>query len=248
MTKEKILDELYTARWCLNQTPPKIKGAVQSISDAINGVSGADVPDTVGDPKDSGTPNENDPLSAVLVVVVGHEKKAPGADFALGASEYQFNSDIAARMKIYAAAKFPNLRVEIIFRDGIGIGGAYRKASALTPDACIELHFNAYNNQASGSETLSSVDAEDQRFAGIIHNHVCKVFERPGKSRGVKVLSRSGRGGQSLYSLPGSANCLVEPFFGDNMSEAKFADAHRGEYAAGLIDGVIEWCKVHGLA
>ncbi len=248
MTKEKILDELYMARWCLNQTPPKVDGAKASITNVINDLSGHEAPFPVPtDPKDPETPIEGDPLSALLVLVVGHESRAPGADFALGHSEYQYNSDIAARAKIYAASRAPNLRVEIIFRDGIGIGGAYRKAAALRPDACIELHFNAYNGTAKGSETLSSVSADDKQFAGIIQKHICQVFERGGPSRGVKVLSRSGRGGQSLYSLPGSANCLVEPFFGDNMTEAKLADAKRGEYAAGLIDGVLEWCKVHGL-
>lgn len=251
MEKKKILDHLYTARWCVSQDPPKIEGARLEINSLINQLTGEETPELPitepTDPKDPETPNDADPLKACLVVVVGHEKKAPGADFALGGSEYQYNSDIAARMKQYAELKYPNLRVEIIFRDGVGIAGAYRKALTFKPDACIELHFNAFNGSAHGSETLCSVDAVDRQFAAIIQDKICGVFSRTGQSRGVKVLSRSGRGGQSVYSLPGSANALVEPFFGDNKDEAKMADQRRVEYSTALVDGVILWCKTHGM-
>lgn len=247
MDKAKTLDHLFTLRWCLKQNPPKVDAAKNVINLAIKSLMDVASMDPEDDPKDTGTPTESDSIKAKLCVVVGHEEKAPGADFALGGSEYQYNSDIAKRMTEYAARKFPNLEVITIFRDGIGIRGAYRNAANLEPDACIELHFNAYNTHAQGSETLCSIDSEDQKFAGIIQRKICDVFGRPGQSRGVKVLTRGGRGGQSVYSLPGSANCLVEPFFGDNKIEAQLADERRELYAMGLIDGTIEWLKLYGL-
>jgi N-acetylmuramoyl-L-alanine amidase len=255
MEKRRILDSLYTARWCLNETPPKVDGAKVAITELINALAGEELdPGHQGeviveptDPLDPETPNDSDPLKAVLVVVVGHEKKAPGATFQRGGSEYQYNTDIAQRMKLYASTKYPNLRVEIVFRDGVGISGAYRKAKEFKPDACMELHFNAFNGTAHGSEVLCSVDAEDRKYAAIINRRICQVFERSGSSRGVKVLSRSGRGGQSVYSLPGSANCLPEPFFGDNPNEAKMADERRGLLAEAYLDGTVEWMKGHGL-
>lgn len=248
MDKQKILSGLYTARWCLNEDPPKADGAKIEITNLINYLVGVETPEEKpSNPKDKETPTDADPIEAVFAVVVGHEAKAPGADFALGGSEYQYNSDIAKRMEAYAARKYPNLKLHTIYRDGIGISGAYRKAAALKPDACLELHFNAFNGTAQGSETLCSIDSEDQKFAGIIQAKVCEVFSRAGRSRGVKVLSRSGRGGQSVYSLPGSANCLVEPFFGDNKQEALLADERREVYAHALVDGTIEWLKLYML-
>lgn len=253
MNKKEALDALFTARWALNQFPPKVPSALEQVTRAIDALTDAEeqleLPvEDEGDPKDTGTPRPSDPLSATLVLIVGHEKKAPGADFALGGSEYQYNSDIAKRAKEYAARKYPNLKVEIVFRDGVGISGAYRKAKALKADACIELHFNAFNGQAQGTETLCSVEHEDRKFAEYVHNKICEVFERAGKSRGVKALSRSARGGQSIYSMPGSANCLVEPFFGDNKAEAKMADERRIPYAVALLEGAVEWLKHHALS
>jgi len=251
MDKLKILDGLYTIRWCLNQEPAKIDGAKVEVTHLINQITLNEPPyetEEPKDPKDKGTPGHDDKLTATLVVIVGHEKKAPGADFILGGSEYQYNSDIALKIKQFGAEKYPNLKIEIIYRDGIGIGGAYRKAAALKPDACIELHFNAFNGRAHGTETLCSVSSEDKKYAGIIHAKICQVFDRSGSSRGVRVLSRGARGGQSVYSLPGSANCLVEPFFGDNAEEAKMANERRTPYAMALLEGTVDWLKSQGMA
>lgn len=248
MDKAKTLDHLYTIRWCLNND--KLEGAkleVTALIDKLVGESTHAEEPPATDPKDPGTPNDGDPITATLCVVVGHEKKAPGADFALGGSEYQYNSDIAQKMKEYAARKYPTLRVEVIYRDGIGISGAYHKAAALKPDACLELHFNAFNGHAQGSETLCSVELLDRQYAAVVHGKICEAFSRAGQSRGVKPISRSARGGQSVYSLPGSANCLVEPFFGDNPAEAKMADERRIVYAMALLEGTVEWLKAHNL-
>lgn len=252
MEKQKILDHLYTARWCLNQDPAKSTAAMTEVTAIINALTGQEgveiIEDEETDIKDKGTKADGEVTKATLVVIVGHEKKAPGADFALGGSEYEYNSDIARRMKEYALTKYPYLAVEIVLRDGIGIGGAYRKAATFKPDACIELHFNAFNKIAQGSETLCSVDYEDRKLAGIIQTKICAVFERGGQSRGVKVLARNDRGGQSVYSLPGSANCLPEAFFGDNPNEAKMANEKRVAYSAALLDGVVEWLKGNSIA
>lgn len=249
-SREEILDLLFTLRWTLSQKPAKVDDALKVLNEAIKEVTGNDETEDAppADPKDTGTPKPNDDVKAILGIVVGHERKAPGADFKLGGSEYDFNSDIAARVKEYAGRKYPNIKVEIIYRDGVGISGAYRKAKALKVDACIELHFNAYNGQAQGTETLCTSDYEDRKFAGFIHSKICAVFQRAGQSRGVKALPRSARGGQSLYAMTGVPNCLVEPFFGDNINEAKMANDNRVPYAMALIDGAAEYFKHHGLS
>lgn len=193
------------------------------------------------------TPDFNDLRVAKLVVVVGHERAAQGAGLHGGGSEYIYNSKVALLMQNYAAGRHPGILVDVVFRDGVGIGGAYAAAKRKNPDACIELHFNAFNGQAKGTETLCSLEDKDKVFANLIQSAICRVFNREGHSRGVKVISRAARGGQSVYALPGFANCLVEPFFGDNPSEAAMAKTKQSEYAQALVDAFAAWAKAQGL-
>jgi len=182
----------------------------------------------------------NEPF--VLAVIVGHEKKAPGAVMHRSQgfmTEYNYNTSVALAMAAYAKTK--NVDVKVIFRDGIGISGANKKAASFKPDACIELHFNSFNAQAHGTETLCSADSRDVSFARIVQAKMCEAFERVGSSRGVKVIPRSARGGGNVHGLPAIANCLVEPFFGDNQSEAALAIAKRDTYARALVDAFLSW-------
>lgn len=178
-----------------------------------------------------------------LAVIVGHEKKAQGAVMAqpFGKSEYDFNSGVAAYMHKYAKAQVPMVEIEIIYRDGLGISGAYARARQLLCDAAIELHFNAFNGKVVGTETLTTPDSSDMDFAHIVHRKCCEVFGRDGQSRGVKALSKSARGGGNVHSFPGGVNCLVEPFFGDTHSEASLAMNRRDEYAEALVQAVVLW-------
>lgn len=187
------------------------------------------------------TPYPDEVLKPVVVLIVGHERRAPGAGFALGGSEYDYNKKVALLAE-EIAAKSPVLNLKVLYRDGIGISGVYKQAQKLKPDACIELHFNAFNRQASGTETLCSVEAQDKELALMVQKMCCEVFERKDLSRGVKVLPRSARGGQNIYALPGFANCLVEPFFGDNLNEARLAQAKLPTYAVGLVSVLESWC------
>mgnify|MGYP001017083114 CR=1 FL=1 len=193
------------------------------------------------------TPAPDESIKATLVLVVGHEKRAPGASFALGGSEYDYNTKVAALCEDYAKKSYPGMVVKTVFRDGVGISGAYATAKGLNPDACIELHFNAFNGKVAGTETLSTVEDKDKAFAKVIQKAMCKVFGREGDSRGVKVIPKSARGGGNIYSLPGFANCLVEPFFGDNREEAEAALSKQQDYARALIDASAEHFKALGL-
>jgi len=178
-------------------------------------------------------------------LIVGHEKKAQGAVMPAPyrLSEYAYNSEIAQLAKDYA--KRIGVTAEIIFRDGIGISGAYKKAKSLGVDCVIELHFNAYNGTVSGTETLCSNEGADKQFANFVHNHVCNVFDRkPGAGdRGVKTLSATDRGGSNVHALPNVPNCLIEGFFGDNPKEAKMALERKEQYAHALIDACVEWAN-----
>lgn len=180
---------------------------------------------------------------ATLGLIVGHEFAAQGAKMDNGTTEYVYNQALAKGCQAYAEQNYPQLRVHIIYRDGVGVAGAYLEAQNLGCDAVIELHFNASNRMVSGSETLSTVDQADLTLAAEVHNQICKALNRTGQSRGVKVISKSDRGGQNLYAMPGGANCIVEPFFGDHPFDAKIGVAKMPDLAKAIVLGTFLWAR-----
>jgi N-acetylmuramoyl-L-alanine amidase len=245
-------NNLYKIRWYVNQ---RLSGKKEDL-DAVLRLLAIELGEQADEPSlpPDNLPELPDPDSKSklrLVLIVGHEKKAPGADLKVDGKvvghEYGYNTEIASKVT-QIAKNDGRLEVHTIFRDGIGIGGAYREARELTPDCLIELHFNAFNGTASGTETLTTPDALDRTFAGFVQKEVCEVFGRTGLSRGVKILSRSDRGGGNIHSAPATANCLVEPFFGDNHIDASLALARKDLYAQGLVDACIMWAKSVGMS
>lgn len=236
-------EKLYTIRWHVNKLIPD----GEDKSEILRLLS-----DLLGE-KEKAPTNERETLDPddkkkiKLAIIVGHEKRAGGADFAISSAykdEYSYNTAIANLCNTFiSSGAYSNIQLKIIFRDGIGISGAYNVAKEWGCDCCIELHYNAYNTKASGSETLTTVDAQDKLFAQIIHNEICLALSRGGQSRVLKILSRGDRGGGNIYAMPGSANCLVEPFFGDNPTEAKLALDRMDQYAKCLLDGCVKWAK-----
>lgn len=176
-----------------------------------------------------------------LAIIVGHTKASPGASLAgTKQCEYQYNTEVAEIMAD-EARRIGSIDPVIIFRDGVGIEGAYKKAIAEKCDAAIELHFNAFNGRADGTEALCTSDLNDVEFAHIIQNAMCRVFARAGQSRGVKAIAKSARGGGNVHSFPGGVNCLVEPAFGDNPREARMLIDYKVAYASALVQAVNLW-------
>jgi N-acetylmuramoyl-L-alanine amidase len=223
MTRE----QLYTIRWYINNSSKE--ATLEYIASLLN-----------EEKVEQELPSDNDlPASFSVALVVGHEAKSPGAYFK-GPEfkhEYDYNSQLAK--KITDLAKSANIKVHTVFRDGVGISGAYKKVKELDVDACIELHFNAFNGKATGTVNLCSNDANDKAFATIVQKHMCKAMKRDGLSRGLSITPK--RGGQSVHALPGTPNCLVEPFFGDNLEECKLAVEQFDEYAMSLIAACQEY-------
>lgn len=178
-----------------------------------------------------------------LGLIVGHMASAKGAIMYNGMTEYEFNTEVAKKCAAYAAKNYPNMVVSIIYRDGIGINGAYLEARKQLCDAVIELHFNAFDGQTTGTETLCTADVSDVAFAHTIHKKVCGALGRKTDSRGVKCISKSVQGGGNVHAFPGGVNCLVEPFFGDNLEDAKLGLRSQDVYVECLIDGVALWAR-----
>lgn len=180
-----------------------------------------------------------------LGIIVGHSASDGGAVMPspYGVSEYEYGNQVADLVEKIAKQSYPQVKVAVITRDHVGIAGAYEKARNLLCDVVIELHFNAFDKNSVGTETLCTADGTDMDFAHIIHGQLCTAFLRTGHSRGVRAISKSIDGGINVHSFQGGANCLVEPFFGDNVKEAVFAMANKEAYAAALLRGVFIWAK-----
>ena len=178
-----------------------------------------------------------------LGLIVGHTKMQKGSKMAEPFSryEYDYNEEVAKAAKKYSE-KYPNMEVEVIYRDHVGIHGAYVWAEQLGCDAVIELHFNAFNGKEQGTLTLCTADVSDVEFAHTIHKGLCALFARDGDSRGIRAISRNSRGA-NVHLFPNGVNCLVEPFFGDNKDDASKGVLLMDKYAEVLIDSVYLWGK-----
>lgn len=226
-TRNVSLKDLYTLRWNAQQLKGNTYGDEMNriLTDIIEENTAEDLRET---------PGENEILKPVLAVVVGHEKNRPGAALK-GTSmyEYQYHTKVADKIK--SMASMYNIDVEVIFRDSIGLSGAYEKVRMLSLDMCVELHFNAFNGKVTGTETLCSNKADDQLYAKEMQNELCRAFERSNMSRGVKTIPRKANGGFACYSLLDIPNCLVEPFFGDVPSEVEMALKNMDDYAEAVL-------------
>lgn len=184
-----------------------------------------------------------------LAIVVGHMKAAKGANSVapLRMFEYDYNNEIAQLM--FRAAKAEGIEVVIFHRDGVGVAGIGKAVDnwiSKTDIGCsIELHFNAANRLARGSEVLYDSDpAGGKDLAEIALAEVYKVFKREGKQRrGVKLLEAGDRGHYNLQVIHRPA-ILVEPAFGDNAEDAKLLADLKQPYAEALVRAAVLFMKL----
>lgn len=192
--------------------------------------------------------DSNSNASIRLGLIVGHTLAEPGAKLAVAdptiTHEWGYNREVA---KIITEKAPGNFTVLTQFRDGYGIIGAYQNLLKANPDCIIELHFNAFDQKSSGTQTLCTPELNDLAFAKSIHWPICRAFQREGDSRGVKAVTQSMRGAVNLYAAGKVPNCLVEPFFGDNPVEATFAVANISVYADAILTGVKNWATINGM-
>jgi len=177
-----------------------------------------------------------------LALIVGHDKKQQGATSHknLKMSEYAYGREVAALAQRYAKGKCD---VHVILRDYIGITGAYNRAKEIKPDACIELHFNAYDGSVQGTEILYHDDRDmdpelERRFGQKLLDNMYEIFDRGrrGKRGKKEPQTRDERGWYNVSRVQAFPCVLVEPFFGDNPEDAQMAKDKMDEYAHSLID------------
>lgn len=180
----------------------------------------------------------------VLGIIIGHEKNAQGAvNVITKETEYVYNTELA--QMISAIAQDHGVNVFIETRDVGGVKEAFHRLLARKPKAIIELHFNAADGRATGTETLFSDDDDqsgvvEQLLAVIVNK---KMSEALGlRNRGVKEVFSEGERCFYNISLRHDLPCiLVEPGFGDNEIDALSMKQNKEALARAIVEGFIKW-------
>ena len=113
-----------------------------------------------------------------------------------------------------------------------------KRINAIKPDVILSLHYNAFNNVATGSETLYfALSKKSKALAEKIQTETVKALGLA--NRGVKGLL-IGRGSALLIKT--SSPCVIlEPFFGDNPTDLARARDRLKELAKGVAVAVADW-------
>jgi uncharacterized FlgJ-related protein len=190
----------------------------------------------------------------LLAVIVGHTRKQPGAaglapPFPTGKMRYEYfwNSELAEM--IQAQTDNNSIACNIFYRDGVGIRGAYREVESWydsyppdTPKAAVELHFNASYTRAKGTETLYGSNTASRQWANALQMHIADIYDRQGKTdRGMRNLRPGSRGYTNVTQIHPSA--LIEPFFGDDYSDALLGTNRKPQLANAIIKAFISYVK-----
>lgn len=176
-----------------------------------------------------------------LAIIVGHTATEQGAKAThpINKTEYEFNNDLS--IDLYRYAREAGLDARIFKRDGktrVQLGREVNEFGGVA----IELHLNAFDKVARGTETLyDALPKDNEAFAKLVHSHIVKALKRDGKrDRGTMLVSFKERGWLNLHAVA-VTGCLVEPVFCDNIEESRLLWKYKTEYAKALVNAVLEW-------
>lgn len=158
----------------------------------------------------------------LCALVVGHSKSDGGAVSASGAvREFDFNDALAS--DVADAVNAAKCGVKVMHRTNYTSLPA--QINAVKPDFVLEMHCNAYNGRATGSEVLFwKTSSRGAVFAGILQR---RILEGLGLTdRGTKGITGNDRGGFLLRRVLAPA-LICEPFFIDNPQDLRVAFERR---------------------
>ena len=183
-------------------------------------------------------------FSRNLVLIVGHDKRNMGAySPTLGKFEYELNDELAKSIADHCRQK-NNININVVHRNK-GLQAAYLQALSYDPGAIIELHFNAFNGSASGSEVLfndkkDEPGIQERLFSAILLNETCKALGT--KTRGLKVrASRGERGFHNLSKVSSVPSVILEPFFGDSHDDCERFQEGRTKLIKAVVSAFLEY-------
>jgi len=181
-----------------------------------------------------------------IAICVGHSRVGDtGAVSALGYSEREYNGKVAQ----FLATHLQRLRFSPIVFDKYpftGYGKAMNWLAKQIKDAgcslALELHFNCAEDQAAnGHEFLYDAGSvRGQRAAKCFDDGMLRDFPNF-RSRGL-VATTGGMNGRAFLHGTHCPAVILEPFFGSNLTEAKFFGSRQTELAQCYAGSVQRYC------
>lgn len=158
-----------------------------------------------------------------IAIVIGHHEKSKGAFSPFfGMREYDFYKEVVK--KIYPVNS--NYSVDFYEHDSNISGYTTRikdttsKLNKVNYDLVLSLHFNSFEPQANGCETLYFYKSKlGKKYAQEFNLLFTKVFRI--KNRGIKALTNKKDRGFAICYYPKAPVILLEPFFGSNLKDCE---------------------------
>ena len=169
-----------------------------------------------------------------IALVIGHTSKSKGAlSSYFNLREFDFYSEVVKHL---------TSKVDIYTHNAEISGYTTRikdtssKLNKTNYDLIISLHFNSFEPQANGCETLYFYKSKKgKQYANLF---TAFISNRTGiKSRGIKALTNKKDRGFAICYYPTAPVILIEPFFGSNTNDCKKIQSP--ENFASLLDSFI---------
>lgn len=175
-----------------------------------------------------------------IAIVVGHNARAQGAVRVTdGKTEYHWNTDLAELIRDHDPDSIRIFRRVHQGSYSREIDRVYSEVDKWGADCSVELHFNSASSSAHGCETLSSGTKGSLALAGHIQTRMKAALGA--RDRGVKTVSKGGRGGRSLWAGQSPA-ALIEPYFGSHTASCHTADECKDQLAEAIFEGAKAFC------
>lgn len=177
-----------------------------------------------------------------IALVIGHNARSKGATRVTdGKAEYDWNGQLAEAIRALAPDRYVIIRRPAGLSYTAEVRAAYGAVDAAGVAGSVELHFNAAADaSATGTETLTSGSPGSVRLADQVQHHMVRALGL--RNRGVKVRSRSDRGGESLFAGRPPA-VLIEPYFGSNRGDCAAADRNFVALAAAIDTACVAFLR-----
>ena len=172
-----------------------------------------------------------------IALIIGHTKHSKGAsNKSKNLYEFDFNQELSTRI-LDISKTINDIDFIVIYRDTYSkLPGAVNRQDV---DIAISMHCNAYNESASGTETLYyHTSTRGKQLAGNMNYQFNKALGL--KNRGIKAKTSEDRGGFLLRYT--SAPCVIaEPFFIDNDDDLDKALESIDDLAHAYVDGCVDY-------
>lgn len=174
-----------------------------------------------------------------IAIVVGH---GPSVDKGAwnqvsGVSELDWNKELARQISIAIGPR----AVAVIVAREVERQPPIDRVNRLNPICAVELHLNAYNGTASGTEMIhypGSVKGE--KLARLLQSAAVGVLKLP--DRGVKGPQAGGRGMAFLAKTHCPA-VIIESFFIDNNADLQVGNLRKAALAKSYADALCSFAS-----